>query len=60
MKFTPHVDENGQAYWLVEIRAKDRVLLAEGDSFSAAVNNAVELISDTYNITLPYLGAANA
>lgn len=59
MKFTSHFDESGQAYWLVEVRIRERILLAEGLSFIEAVHNAIDLISDSHHVTLPYLGVAN-
>lgn len=59
MKFTPLLDANGRVYWLVEIRVKGRILLAEGNTFSEAVNNAVDLLCDANDITLPHIGVSH-
>ena len=60
MKFTSHLNASGQAYWLVEIRFGERLLLAEGRSFSEAVHNAIELVTNSSKVSLSCLGTANA
>lgn len=44
MTFTPQLDETGQWYWQAEIHLKDRLILAEGNTFSEALNNAIDLV----------------
>ncbi|WP_028302641.1 hypothetical protein [Oceanospirillum beijerinckii] len=59
MKFTPQLDANGQVYWLVEIRVRGRMLMAEGNTFSEAVSNAIDLLCDANNLTLPHVGVSH-
>lgn len=46
MKFTPQLDDQGNYFWLVEMRCRQRLLMAEGYTLKEAIENGLKLVEE--------------
>ncbi|MBB1487092.1 hypothetical protein [Oceanospirillum sediminis] len=46
MKFTPQLDQQGNYFWLVELRCYQRLLMAEGNTLKEAIENSMKLVEE--------------
>lgn len=46
MKFTPQLDDEGNYFWMVELRHAGRLMMAEGHTMKEALENGLKLVEE--------------